>query len=221
MVLRAMSGWGRARSFTGLCALTLAAGSAITAGLATAPAVLAAPEPDPVPRRWELQIEPGPLRSATIDVPNYGPRKFFYMTYRVINNSGQDLLFAPAFELADGDGHLIRSGRDVPQYVTQELLQSTQNPFIQDQISIIGEFLQGSENAKDGLVIWPAIDLNPSSLTVYAAGFSGETKAVPTPDGKDKFILRKTRRLDYDTPGDLTQKRSEPIPLRSKNWIMR
>ena len=80
MVLRAMSGWGRARSFTGLCALTLAAGSAITAGLATAPAVLAAPEPDPVPRRWELQIEPGPLRSATIDVPNYGPRKFFYMT---------------------------------------------------------------------------------------------------------------------------------------------
>lgn len=29
-----------------------------------------APEPDPVPRRWQLAIEPGPLRVVSIDLPS-------------------------------------------------------------------------------------------------------------------------------------------------------
>lgn len=180
-----------------------------------------APEPDAVPRRWELQVDSGELRLVTIDVPNLGPRKYLYLTFKAVNNSGQDMLFAPSFELSDGEGRVYRSGRDVPLFVTQQLLASTQNPFIQDQIGIIGEFLQGAENAKDGLAIWPVDGFSPAQLTVYAAGFSGETKTVTAPDGKSKFVLRKTLRLEFQTPGDLATPSSEAYPVATRGWIMR
>jgi len=180
-----------------------------------------APEPDPVPRRWQLEIEPGPLRVASVQVRDSGPRPFLYMTYKVVNNSGEDLLFAPMFELSLGDGQVVRSGRDVPQSVTNELLAGMQDSFMQDQISVIGELLQGEENHKRGIVVWPLSGLAPDKVTVYAAGFSGETKTVIGPDGKQSFVLRKTLRLDYSSPGSLVGQKAEPIPLREKTWIMR
>ncbi|HVU64181.1 MAG TPA: hypothetical protein VHC70_09405 [Phycisphaerales bacterium] len=188
--------------------------------IAIAPIAALAPEPDPVPKRWELQVDPGELRVTTIDLKD-GPKKFFYMTFHVTNNSGEDLLFAPSFQLSDGDGNVVRSGHDVPVAVTQKLLAETQNPFIQDQIGVIGELQQGEENAKDALVIWPAGSLNPSQLTVYAAGFSGETKTVTSPDGKEKFILRKTLRLDFQASGDLSGVGMRSFPLVERSWIMR
>ncbi len=196
-----------------------AAGVLALAG--SAPLMGLAPEPDPVPRRWELQVDTSELHLVTIDVPGLGARKYMYMTFKTTNNSGQDLLFAPSFELSDGDGHVYRSGRDVPMVVTQNLLQQTQNPFIQDQIGVIGELLQGAENTKDGLVIWPVEGFNPSQITVYAAGFSGETKTVASPDGKDKFILRKSLRLEFLPPGDLSTIAGDTFAVNTRSWIMR
>ena len=105
--------------------------------------------------------------------------------------------------------------------VTQKLLVQTQNPFIQDQIGVIGELLQGAENTKDGLVIWPVEGFNPSQITVYAAGFSGETKTVASPNGKDKFILRKSLRLDFQAPGDLSTTSGDTFNVTTRSWIMR
>src|SRR5205085_2147709 len=143
-----------------------------------------APEPDPIPRRWQLSIEPGPLRIATVDVPDEGPRTFFYMTYKVTNTSGGDLLFAPSFDMATNRGDVLRSGRDVPASVTKSLLESLGNSLLEDQISIVGNLLQGEGNAKEGLVVWPAPSLHLTDLEVYAAGFSGETKSVEITDPK-------------------------------------
>lgn len=180
-----------------------------------------APEPDPVPRRWQLEIDPGQLRVASVDVRDTGPRSYLYMTYKVVNNSGEDLLFAPMFELSLGDGQVVRSGRDVPQSVTTELLGRMQDPFMLDQISIIGELLQGEENHKRGIVVWSLSGMDPEQVTVYAAGFSGETKSVTSPDAKQTFVLRKTLRLDYSTPGSLEGQKAEPLPIKEKSWIMR
>ncbi|MBX3385503.1 MAG: hypothetical protein KF768_02930 [Phycisphaeraceae bacterium] len=183
-----------------------------------------APEPAPVPTRWQLEIEPGPLRVVSVDIPNLGPRMFAYMTYRVENNSGQDVLFAPSFELSDGEGNVVRSGRDVPQAANAAVFDLIQNPLAEDQISIIGELTQGKENGKDGYVIWILNDMNPQAMTVYAAGFSGETATVEIKgaDGKpQRFILRKTLMLDYQVPGTLEGQRLRPLGLRSRSWIMR
>lgn len=210
------------RRFSSALGVSLMVGLAGLGSVAATSVMLGmAPEPDPVPRRWQLDLEPGSLRLASIDVPGVGPRRYFYMTYTVTNNSGQDLLFAPAFDLANGEGDVIRSGREVPLAVTQRLLQEANNPFIQDQIGIIGEFRQGEENAKRGLVIWPAADLRPAEIVVYVGGLSGETATVSTPDGKQRFVLRKTLKLDFQSPGDLTLQGAQDLPLAGKSWIMR
>lgn len=180
-----------------------------------------APEPSPVPTRWEIAIEVGPLRIIKINVPDKGPRAFLYMSYKATNNSGQDLLFAPSFELVGADGRIVRSGRDVPAVVTKDLLERANNPFLQDQIGIIGPIQRGIENAKEGLVVFSAESLNPGEIAVFAAGFSGEMATVAPPTGGERVILRKTRMLRYSDGGDLTGRGERPLDPIEARWIMR
>lgn len=202
-----MGNWGRV-----MAAAVAVSGAAFGLGMA--------PEPDPVPRRWELQFDASSLQIANVKVPNVGVRPFVFVTYRVINNSGQDVFFAPAFDLGNGEGDVIRSGRDVPQSVTAELMASVKNPHIQDQVQVIGDILQGEAHAKDGIAIWPLNDLNPTEVVVYATGLSGESKTISSPDGKTKFVVRKTARLEYEAPGMLDGRKTA-LELKQRGWIMR
>lgn len=193
----------------------------LIAAVAVAPLLALAPEPEPVPKRWQLEVEIGSLRLATVDVKDVGPQSFLYLTYSVVNNSGQDVLFAPMWEFSNGQGKILRSGRDVPQDVTAQIVSSLQNSFAQDQIEIIGELLQGEENGKQGVVIWPLADMQPERVTIYAAGLSGETRTITAPDGKSQIVLRKSLMLDYDTPGSLLSQGSQPLPVKTRSWILR
>jgi hypothetical protein len=161
----------------------------------------------------------------TIANPEVGPRAYFYLTYKVTNNSGQDLLFAPAFEMATDTGSVRRSGRDVPVAVTQRILGDLENPFLLDEIKMTDTLLQGKENMKEGLVVWPAEELKLEHLTVYAAGFSGETATIEVPraGSRDltKFVLRKTAELTHWAGGEIDPNSSEPLPRTRKRWIMR
>jgi hypothetical protein len=168
-----------ARRFAAIPVLALAA---MAGGLTlTAPVSAAAPEPAPVPRRWQLDIQPSPLRTMVVEAPGVGPRAYFYMTYKVTNNSSSDLLFAPAMELATDDMDVLRSGRDVPVAVTNTILERLQNPLLEDQIKIVGTLLRGPENAKEGLAVWPVPAMHQAEVNVYCAGFSGETTTVEIP----------------------------------------
>lgn len=179
-----------------------------------------APEPDPIPRRWQLDVAFSPVRVHVADVEGKGTKAFFYLTYKVTNNSGKDVLFAPSFELSTGD-QPVRSGRDVPGEVTKALLEQTQNPLVQDQIAILGNILQGPENAKEGLVVWTADNLKPDRLVMYAAGFSGETTSVTPPTGGDPVLLRKTKMIRYELKGELVGQGQAPIEATEQRWIMR
>ncbi len=183
-----------------------------------------APEPDPIPRRWQLAIEPGSLRVASMEIAGQGTQAYYYLTYKVTNTSSEDLLFAPSFELTTDEGDSSRSGRDVPPEATKEILNRLDNPLIQDQIAIVGTLLQGEANAKEGVVIWPVRNLHVHEIDVYAAGFSGETRPyeVKAADGKtERKLLRKTLMLRFDPPGELRNQGSAPIDLTEKRWIMR
>lgn len=182
------------------------------------------PEPDPIPKKWELTIEPGPLRYASVDVGE-GAKGYFYFTYKVTNTSGSDMLFTPSFDLATDKGDVVRSGRDVPAAVTKSLQDRLKNKSLEDQISIVGMLLQGEGNAKEGLVIWPAPTLHFAALELYGAGFSGETKSVDIVDAKTnkpaKVTLRKTLMLRYETVGDVREPGSKPFNVIEKRWVMR
>jgi hypothetical protein len=168
------------RGFLAIPALALAACGMLAAPAPLTSSVAAAPEPSPVPKRWQLDVECSPLRWITIDT-GQGAKPYYFMTYKVTNNSPVDLLFAPVFELATSDQDVLRSGRDVPVAVTNELLRRLNNPFLQDQISIVDNLLRGEENAREGLVIWPITTDHLNEVTVYAAGFSGETATIEIP----------------------------------------
>lgn len=195
-------------------------------GLAPAvPSAMAlAPEPAPVPRRWQLEVETSALRMTVVNLPD-GPRAVLFMTYKVTNNSTSDLLFAPSFELATDDMAVLRSGRDVSVAVTNTLLDRLESPMIQDQISIVGNLLRGEENAKEGLVVWPVPSLFQNELTVYCSGFSGETATMDIPNpatGKvERKVLRKTLELRYRLPGELVPAAGGEYVPYSSRWIMR
>lgn len=220
----------RRRPFTSALAGVLSTISPIAAGVvvvAALPAMLAfaPPQPDPVPRRWQLEIEPGPLRVVSIDSAAAGSQRYFYMTYRVTNNTSEDVLFAPSFEMANDEGDLVRSGRDIPAEVTRKILALLDNPLLQDQIGVLGMLLQGPANAKDGLVIWPARSLKADTISVYAGGFSGETRAVEVKDARTnepkRVLLRKQLMIKYFMPGDITLQGNRPLDAIERNWILR
>lgn len=201
--------------------LPILAVGAVTLPSPVTSTTLAAPQPDPVPRRWQLDIKPGPLRLAVLDVEGLGEKAYFYFTYYVENNTGEDLLFAPSFQLATDDGTLINSGANVPSSVTKTILERLRNPFLLDQISAVGLLLQGEENAREGLVIWPAENLEVDEVSIFAAGFSGETKTYIRPDTGEPVLLRKTLMLRHETPGDIAALRDRPLDRVERRWIMR
>ncbi|HYF15949.1 MAG TPA: hypothetical protein VD971_12845 [Phycisphaerales bacterium] len=188
-------------------------------------AAFAAPEPDPVPRRWQLTIEPGPLRIMSVSTPSQGERLYYYMTYKVTNTSGMDLLFTPSFDLATDEGDVLRSGRDVPADVTRFVLDALENPMLEDQISIVGMLLQGEENAKEGLAVWPVVSNHVRELEVYCNGFSGEMRAIdafdPVSGGSKRVTLRKTLMLRFQPLGEARPMGAEGLPVVEKRWIMR
>jgi len=214
-MVRGTGRWSRALSLVSI--LMLGLGASIAGGLA--------PEPDPVPTRWELDFQPGPLRVALVTESNGTTRPYFYMTYRVTNYSGQDLIFAPSMDLVTEEGSIRRAGRDVPAEVTRHILTSLRNPLLEDQISVLGQILQGVENAKDGLAVWPADDLSTDTLSVFIAGLSGENKPIVVRDPETKrnkrVMLRKTLMLSYATPGELSGRGSTPLELAETLWVMR
>ncbi len=201
--------------------LPVAVGAPLVVPAAITQTSVAAPQPDPVPRRWQLNIKPGPLRLAILDVEGQGEQAYFYFTYYVENNTGEDLLFAPSFQIATDDGEIMNSGANVPSAVTREILERLRNPFLLDQISAVGLLLQGEENAREGVVIWPAENLEVDEVNLFAAGFSGETKTIIRPDTGEPVLLRKTLMLRHETPGDIAGIGDRPLDRVDRRWIMR
>lgn len=204
----------------------LTASLALILGLLLVPTSVAAPQPDPIPQRWQLDLEVGPMRLGSVEVPGVGPRTFAFLTYTVTNYSGQDLLFAPSFELATDQGTLVKGGQDVPASVTREILGRLDNPLILDQIRVLGTLQQGEENQRTGLVVFPFDDLDADEAAVYLSGFSGETDTVEFEDpmtGEPKRILfRKTYQVRYALPGDINPYKSDPLMVKGiPGWIMR
>tara|TARA_R110000782_G_scaffold101029_11_gene187591 strand:- start:3178 stop:3861 length:684 start_codon:yes stop_codon:yes gene_type:complete len=205
-----------------VCAAALGLG-VMGLSLAGTPASAAAPEPRPVPTRWEFTFEPGPLRLAWVETEN-GPAPYFYLTYRVTNFWGNDLLFAPDVTLVTSNSEVLRSGRGVSSAVTEEIMNRLRNPLLESQIDIVSTVLEGPEHARDGVVIWPATALNVDEVTVYFAGLSGEYEAYTVGRDSDdprRYSLRKTMMMRFATPGDIDRQGSRPFDLIEQRWVMR
>ncbi len=184
---------------------------------------VAAPEPAPVATQWEFTFDNGPLRLAWVDDGD-GAKPYFYLTYTVTNHWGGVKLFAPDVQLMSDNANVVRSGRDVSSAVTEEIMDRLENPLLESQIDIVSNVLEGVEHARDGVVIWPASDLEADEVTVFFAGLSGEFQSYIVgreSDDPHRYTLRKTLMLRYSTPGQFEQQGDQPFELAEKRWVMR
>ena len=162
---------------------------------------------------WELEFTPGHLRLYVDPVDD---RTYWYFTYTVANRTERDRMWAPRAELATDDGEIMRSGRGVPSRVNKQLKELINDPLVEDQNRIIGELLVGRENAKSGVVVWPANDLEVTELALYMTGLSSESEVRTHPVTGKPVRLRKTLRREYLLPGDPIARGDQPVPLNAK-----
>jgi len=84
---------------------------------------------------------------------------------------------------------------------------------------------RAAELARDGLVIWPCNNLAVDEVSIYAAGFSGETRAVEVKTSGsmavERVMLRKSLMLRYRTPGEIHNQGSDPLEQIESRWILR
>jgi len=166
----------------------------------------------------DLDLTPSELRLWRD--PETG-KHYWYMTYDVVNNTGQDQRFAPRIELVVDDGRIVRQGDGVSSGVTKALKEFLGNELLEDQFEILGMVLQGKPHAKSGLVVFAAEDLEPTELTVMVQGLSRETEKKPNPKTGELVTLRKTARIDYLVPGDPMPSGTVTFPMVTREWIFR
>lgn len=75
---------------------------------------------------------------------------YFYLTYTVTNNTDEDILLAPSFDLSTETGINVVAGRGVPASVTREILGRLNNPLLNDQVNMIGVLRRGVAHAREG-----------------------------------------------------------------------
>lgn len=186
--------------------------------LALTAAAMAYPKPSRVPIRWELTFQPGPLR---LFVDRTDGRAYWYFTYKVTNLTGQDRFWAPRVTLFADTGEITDGGEGVPPSVETSLIELLGNPFLQRQNQVIGKIFVGHDHAIEGLVVWPAHDLQATELSLFVSGISGETAEVVNPITGQRVVLQKTLQRNYVVPGDPLARGSTPVEMTSEDWVMR
>lgn len=176
------------------------------------------PVPAGTPFRWEFEFKTGDFR---LYVDKETSQAYWWMHYTVTNRTKRDRIWAPKFTLFTDVGEILESGKDVPSTITVKIKDLLGNELIETQNEIIGDLLQGTENARDGLVIWPARVLQVNEITMFISGISGETIRVRNPITGEQVILYKSLQRDYIIPGDALARGLRPIDLKAQQWILR
>lgn len=207
----------------------LAVGSLLTAGAVHA--AHAAPAADGTPSvapkvkpatKDDLEFRPGTLSLVT---DPQGGARYWIFTYEVANKTGKPQRFSPRFELLMGDGTILLGGSDVAPEVGRRLQRSAAAADAADQFQIMGDILEGEENARDGYVVWPAKG-DAKDVTLFVTGVSAAFDRVKDPaTGKETF-LRRTWARDYTLPGSSDPRESAQASVvrregQDHRWLMR
>lgn len=176
-----------------------------------------APEPGPTPPRWELKFEV----TQDLRLINVEGRMYWFMTYMVTNRTKQDQIFAPRAVLFTNKGDIEVAGAEIPYEVTKYMLDLIGNPLLESDTAIIGPLLQGKENAREGIFLWPAENFDIDEVSIFITGLSSESQLVENPYTGKKVEVRKTLERRYQVPGDPLANIQKPGKFRKQRWIMR
>jgi hypothetical protein len=191
------------------------------------------------PVTWQFDFLPlGVIRPITVQLPGEeAGRTFWYLRYRITNDTGQVRQFIPSFDLCTNTGQLFTDRTAVPKAVYDAIKKLHNQPLLESLTEVTGDILEGEDNAVDGVAIWPDIDPAAGKLEVYIGGLSGDqmnlklpvivTMIRELPNGEtvtvetDEVVLHRTMKLVYDLPGEAAARQNTPSVLVMKRWMMR
>jgi hypothetical protein len=178
------------------------------------------PTPSPYPIAWEFDFSSGTPTRIVVDDPATGvPQAYWYITYTVTNNTDQERMFLPVFEMLTEQGRVVRSDRNVPLEVFEVIKQREGRRFLEHALQIAGELRLGEDQAREGAAIWPEPEPAMRQFSIFVSGLSGETAQIEA--GESEITLRKTLRLDYSIRGDRVLPRPQDVIKTAQSWIMR
>lgn len=180
------------------------------------------PKPELVPSSWELNFTHGRPQRIVADVPGAAnPQAFWYLTYTVTNKTDRERSFLPSFEMLTPDGRVVRSDKGIPALVFDRIKEREKKTFLEPFYQTAGKLLVGDEQAKDGVAIWPEVQLRMGFFSIFVEGLSGETAEVKV--GDKPVILRKTLQLNYHVRGDEVYPGEDEVNAAdtAMQWVMR
>ena len=189
--------------------------------LLATPGAQAYPEPEIVPRAWELEFEHKEPRLVSVQTPEGEIEWYWYVVYKVTNDTESERLYIPEVTIATDAGHLIPASRNVPASVFELIKHKERNPLLESPVHVIGRLLLGENHAKESAIIWPAVSKDVNEVRVFIAGLSGETKVVQSPINDEEKVFRKTLMLRYTAEGNPKLTANRQLNFRSQQWIMR
>jgi hypothetical protein len=198
------------------------------------------PEPSPYPVSWELKFTYGVPKRIVVTVPEKAPQAYWYLTYRVSNETGQEQLFLPLFEMLTKDGKVIRSDKAIHSRVFDAIKEREGNQFLERRTKVEGTLRQGESQAKDSVAIWKEPMEEMGTFSVFVTGLNGEAATYKMAEGKlvkidptkvteetkdvpkeQLVTLRKTLKLDYVIYGDEKFAERDEVVVKGKSWVMR
>lgn len=189
--------------------------------LGAASVAWAYPTPGRVPTRWQLKFQSGPLRLFQTTGFDGEPENYWYFTYKVSNFTGRERFWAPRFTLFTDTGGILDAGRGVPPSIEHTLIDLLGKEYLERQNQVIGKIFVGEPNAIDGIVVWPAEDMNVTRFSIFISGVSGETVEIASPATGEAVIMQKTLQRDYTVPGEPRARGDDPVELDRELWVMR
>lgn len=204
----------------------------ITAGLGQM--LGAAPQPSTAPNSWELTFRYEDPKRIPVMLPGKGkPVVYWYMVYKVQNDTEQEVDFYPSFELVTDTLQVVPSQIRVSPEAYQAIARQAGNELLVPPEKASGRLLRGEDQARYSVAIWPDFDPEARSFRVYVSGLSGEVTRLINPSfdpekpvserNQPYFLLRKTLEIPYKLPGSPVTRdavRPRRVP-DGQNWIMR
>ena len=193
---------------------------------------MAAPKPAIIQNTsdWTVDVTFEHPQQITLRLP--GAKKaelFWYTIITITNKTNGDVDFYPSCDLMTETFQLLPADKGVPAGVFQGIKKRhvKEYPFLENLPNIDNRMLQGLDNAKDIVIIWPDFDLRAKNIKLFIKGLSNETVTIDHPRAKDpngkpvKIYLRKSLELNYKVTSDPEFRARTNLIYENKKWVMR
>jgi hypothetical protein len=205
------------------------AGTILSVGI-----VRAAPRAATIASAWQLDFDfHDPQRIELTRAGGGSPVEFWYLLFRVTNNTGQDVQFFPSIRLVTDTLDVVPAGDNINPTVYDLIAARHRDefPFLAPPNKITGPLLQGEENSRSSVAVFRRFDPQADSFTIHVSGISGEITRianpafdrakVESPENPRSFTLRRTLTIRYGLPGDETTSDAATAIRLSREWVMR